>query len=165
MTAVEQEAREAYQRFVACRNDIDAGKRPWTDLGEFFTDDCVFIDPAWGRTEGKERVITFLEQSMAGLDGWTFPEEWTVVDGARVISLYWNRVPGARADGSPLQAPGVSILHYAGDGRFSYECDILNMAEVGEIMAASTWKPSSAMFAPPREPNRDCTPPGDLGAP
>ena len=35
MTALEQEAREAYERFVACRDEIDAGKRPWTDSGSF----------------------------------------------------------------------------------------------------------------------------------
>ena len=159
MTALEDEAREAYERFVACRDEIDAGKRPWTDLAEFFTEDCVFVDPAWGRTQGRDRVVTFLEQSMAGLDGWTFPEEWTVVQGNRVFSLFWNRLPGTRPDGSPLQAPGVSFLLYAGDGRFSYECDILNMAEVFELMAASPWKPNAAMFAPPQVPDRDCTPP------
>ena len=164
MTALEDEAREAYKRFVACRDEIDAGKRPWTDLAEFFTDDCVFVDPAWGRTEGKDRVITFLEQSMAGLDGWTFPEEWTVVSGSRIISLYWNRLPGTRPDGTPLQAPGVSILHYAGEGRFSYECDILNMAEVGELFRESSWRPTGEMFPPPEHPDRDPTPPAG-GAP
>ena len=165
MTALEDEARETYERFVACRNEIDAGKRPWTDLGEFFTDDCVFVDPAWGRTEGKEPVITFLERSMAGLDGWSFPEQWTVVSGNRVISLFWNRLPGTRPDGTPLQAPGVSLLHYAGEGKFSFECDILNMAEVGELMALSPWKPNAAMFAPPREPDRNCAPPRGMGTP
>jgi ketosteroid isomerase-like protein len=165
MTALEDEAREAYERFVECRNEIDAGKRPWTDLGEFFTDDCVFVDPAWGRTEGKGPVITFLERSMAGLDGWSFPEQWTVVSGNRVISLFWNRLPGTRPDGTPLQAPGVSILHYAGEGKFSFECDVLNMAEVGELMARSPWKPNASMFAPPRVPNRDCTPPRGMGTP
>ena len=50
--------------------------------------------------------------------------------------------PRRADDGSAYQAPGVSILHYAGDRRFDYELDILNMTEVGEIMRDSGWKPS-----------------------
>ena len=165
MTDLEDEVRAAYERLVAFRDEIDAGRRPWADFGNFFTDDCVFVDPVWGRTEGKARVITFLERSMAGLDGWSFPEQWTMVSGNRVVSLWWNRVPGERPDGTALQAPGVSILHYAGDGKFSYECDILNMAEVAELMAQSSWKPNASMYVPPRRPDRNPTPPRDMITP
>ena len=35
----------------------------------------------------------------------------------------------------------MSILHYAGDGRFNYELDVLNMGEVIEIIGNSGWKP------------------------
>src|ERR1700742_323874 len=120
MTDLEDEGRAAYTRFVAHRNEIDGGRRAGASLADFFTDDVVFVDPAWGRTQGKEEVTTFLERSMAGLEGWRFPEQWTMVEGNRVVSFFWNRLPGPREDGQPYQAPGVSILHYAGDGKFSY---------------------------------------------
>ena len=96
---------------------------------------------------------------MAGLDTWTFPEAWTMVEGNRIVSFWWNRLPGARPDGSPIQAPGVSILHYAGDGRFSYELDVLNMAEVMECMTDSGWVPTGPMNLPPKQPDRYPTPP------
>jgi hypothetical protein len=96
---------------------------------------------------------------MVGLEDWTFPEQWTMVDGDRVVSFWWNRLPGNRPDGRPWQAPGVSILQYAGDGRFCYELDILNMAEVFEIMKESGWQPAGAIGIPPKHPNRDVTPP------
>jgi hypothetical protein len=159
-----EEAREAYRKYVAHRVEIDAGRAPWSSLADFFTADAVFVDPAWGRVEGIDNVIDFLERSMAGLESWSFPEEWTVVDGHRVISFYWNRLPGAREDGRPIQAPGVSILHYAGDGKFSYELDLLNMAEVGELFRDSDWRPTGPMHAPPEHPDRNPTPPGG-GAP
>ena len=111
--------------------------------------------------EGRRPLPTVEVQghSMVGLDGWTFPEEWTMVEGDRVVSFWWNRLPGTTADGQPLQAPGLSILRYAGDGRFDYELDILNMAEVFELMKVSDWRPSAAMHAPPDKPDRNPAPP------
>ena len=46
---IEQEALQTYQRFVAVRTEIDAGRKPWSALADFFTDEAVYIDPAWGR--------------------------------------------------------------------------------------------------------------------
>jgi len=154
-----EEARATYRRYVATREKVHRGEVPWSALAEYFTEDVVFLDPAWGRTEGRTDVIKFLDDSMAGLESWTFPEEWTMVEGDRVVSFWWNRLPGTTSDGRPLQAPGVSILRYAGDGRFDYELDVLNMAEVFEIMKASEWKPSAGMHAPPEQPDRNPTPP------
>ena len=155
------EAREAYRRLVAMRERVQQGEVPWSALcDEFFTEDVVFIDPAWGRNEGRAAVADFMDRSMVGLEDWTFPEQWTVVDGDRVVSFWWNRLPGTRPDGRPYQAPGISVLHYAGDGRFSYELDVLNMAEVFELMKDSGWHPSGPVGIPPKRPDRDVTPPG-----
>lgn len=163
-TELETEARAAYSRYVTARGRVEAGEASWASLGDFFTDDAVFIDPAWGRTQGRDALLGFFEHSMAGLDEWTFPEGWTMVEGDRIVSFWWNRLPGARPDGSPVQAPGVSILHYAGDGRFSYELDILNMAEVMECMTDSGWVPSGPINLPPAPPDRNPAPP-DRAAP
>jgi len=156
-----EEARAAYGRYVAAREKVQRGEARWSVLAEqLFTENAVFVDPAWGRMEGRAAIARFLDDSMAGLDGWTFPEEWTMVEGDRVVSFWWNRLPGTTADGQPLQAPGVSILRYAGDGRFDYELDILNMAEVFELMKVSDWQPSATMRTPPEKPDRNPAPPG-----
>lgn len=155
------EVRAAYERLVELRGQIEQGEQPWSALAEeCFTEDAVYIDPAWGRYEGREAITRFMDESMQGLDGWTFPEEWTMVDGDRVVSFWWNRLPGERPDGTPWQAPGVSILDYAGDGRFSRSLDLLNMVEVGEIMGDSGWEPAGPMNLPPRRPDRNPHPAG-----
>jgi ketosteroid isomerase-like protein len=155
-----EEARTAYQRLVEARDKAGRGEVPWSVLGEFYTDDAVFIDPGWGRFEGLPAITRFLEQSMAGLEGWTFPEEWVMVEGDRIVSFWWKRLPGTGKDGRPLQGPGVSIMRYAGEGKFDYDLDILNMTEIGELMKLSDWRPSAAMTAPPKHPHRNPTPPG-----
>jgi ketosteroid isomerase-like protein len=154
----ELEALESYRGYVEQRERCVAGTAPWSAIGRWFTEDAVFIDPAWGRVNGREEITRFLDHSMAGLEGWTFPEQWTMVDGDRVVTYWWNRLPGARADGSPYQAPAFSVLHYAGGGLFDYELDVVNMAEVTDLIIDSAWVPGAGMSAPGPRPDRDVTP-------
>ena len=153
---IERESRETYHRFVALRDKIDAGDATWSQLADFFTEDAVYIDPAWGRIEGRENIREFFEKSMAGLTGygWSTPENWIMVDGPRVVSQ-WDQVLGERPDGGRWFVAGLSILYYAGDGLFCYSHDMLNMAHVFEVMKAIGWKPNPSVNVPPREPNRD----------
>ena len=153
-TPLEAEARAAYRRYCDTRVRIDAGELPWSALEDFFTDDAVFIDPAWGRVEGIENLREFWVESMVGLDSWSFPEAWTMVDGNRVVSMWWQEM-GDAADGTSVRCPGISILYYAGDGRFAYEHDLMNMAHVMEAITASGWTPAGEFNMPPSDPNRD----------
>ena len=149
-----EEILQAHSRYVEARESVLRGEKPWSALADFFTDDAVFIDPAWGRVEGIENIRRFLVESMAGLEDWRFPREWTAVDGNVLLSCFQNRLPGARTDGTPYQAPGVSIMTYAGNGKFSREEDILNMAHVTELMRESGWKPGPGLNVPPPNPRR-----------
>ena len=155
-----EEARAAYERLVEARNRVERGELKWSALcDEFFTDDIVFIDPAWGRNEGRAAVADFMDRSMVGLEDWTFPEQWTMVDGDRLVSFWWNRVPGTRDDGTPFQAPAMSILHYAGDGKFDYELDLMNIVEVTEVLAAAGWSAGEGFRFPEPDPDRNPAPP------
>jgi hypothetical protein len=153
---LEQEALDTYGRFVALRDEIDAGREPWSRLADFFTEDAAYIDPAWGRIEGREAIRDFFERSMAGLTGhgWSTPENWTLVDGPRLVSQ-WDQILGRKPDGSPWLVPGLSILYYVGDGLFCYSHDMLNMTHVGETLKAMRWQPPPSFNMPPRQPNRD----------
>ena len=149
-----EEVEGAYARYLEERRRVEAGEVGWDALAAFFTDDATFIDPAWGRVEGIDAIREFLVESMVGLEDWSFPHEWTAVDGDRLVARWWNRLPGQRPDGSYYQAPGISIMVYAGDGKFSYEEDLLNMVHVGELIRESGWKPPAGFNAPPRQPRR-----------
>ena len=105
---IENEAAATYERFVAQRDEIDAGTRMWSSLADFFCTDAVYCDPGWGRIEGRDAIREFFERSMAGLTGhgWSSPENWTMVDGHRLISQ-WDQILGHREDGSPWVVPGL----------------------------------------------------------
>jgi hypothetical protein len=143
------------RRYLATREDICAGNGGWDRLAEFFTDDAVFIDPAWGRVEGLDEMrATVFGPAMAGLDDWTFPTDfYAIADDETVVIKWRQQFPGS--DGRTFEQSGYSTLVYAGDGKFNYEEDLLNMAHVLEDIAASGWRPTGRMHAVPEHPNRD----------
>ncbi len=147
---------ETHRRHVNIRNRIDAGELWWDALGEFFTENATFIDPAWGRIDGLENITRFWLKSMAGLEDWSFPHEWEAIDGNYLITGWQNRLPGRRADGSYYQAPGMSRMLYAGNGKFSHEHDLLNMTHVMELIEESGWQPSGSINMPPADLVRLC---------
>ena len=150
---IESEALETYKKYVATRERIQAGELPWSALADFFTDDAVFVDPAWGRVEGIEAIRKFLDESMVGLDDWRFPERWTMVDGNRIVTMFDQILPSK--DGVERTQAGISTIYYAGDGKFSYEMDLMNMAHINEALRDSGWAPTGDFNIPPSEPNRD----------
>jgi len=154
--SIEKEGLETYDRFVALRDEIDVGNKPWSALADFFTEDAAYIDPAWGRIEGREGIRDFFERSMAGLTGfgWSTPENWTMADGSRVLSQ-WDQVMGEREDGTSWSVAGLSILYYAGDGLFCYSHDMLNMTHVNQMLREMQWRPAEGFNMPPKRPNRD----------
>lgn len=139
--------------YLAVRNAIEAGQGTWTDLARFFTDDAVYIDPAWGRIQGIEEIRSFLDHSMRGLEDWRFPVSFAAVDGDHVV-VKWDQVLP-----SGHRQSGVSTMRYGGDGKFDYEEDLLNMAHVLEDLKASGWRPGEGFQPPPATPLRDFSEP------
>ncbi len=75
MTAHSRDEVEAVvERYCDVRRRIDAGELPWDALAQFFTDDCVYIDPAWGRVEGIGPVSEFFDREHARPRGLGLPD-------------------------------------------------------------------------------------------
>src|SRR5690606_6489331 len=134
------EVEAAVRRYLEVRDRIVAGDAPWADLAQCFTDDVVYVDPAWGRVEGLDAVrAELLGEAMEGLSDWEFPTDFHVIDGDTVVVKWRQVIPGS--DGTRYEQSGYSTLLYAGDGKFSFEEDLLNMAHVMEDLRASGWRP------------------------
>lgn len=143
-----EEVQAALENYLEVRRRIEAGELGWEALADLFTEDATYIDPAWGRFVGRENILKFQRDSMQGLEDWTFPIEWITVDGNRIIIKFWNRLPGRRADGSYYEAPGLQVLIYAGNRKFSYDEDLLNMVHVMELIQESGWVPGPDVKMP-----------------
>jgi len=149
-----EEIEAAIEHYLQVRSDAEEGRGGWDDLDQLFTDDATFIDPAWGRVTGIENLRTFWRESMQGLDDWRFPHLGHLIDGDQVVLKWANRLPGQRDDGSFYDVPGASLMTYAGDGRFSYEEDLMNMVHLMEVIAESGYQFAPDMNQPPRNPPR-----------
>ena len=91
---------------------------------------------------------------MRGLEDWTFPVEFIAIEGDQVV-IKWTQVTPPSPDGNRYRQSGYSTLLYAGDGKFSYEEDLLNMAHINEDLRAAQWRPAPGFVMPPATPNRD----------
>ena len=165
MPHTRDEVEAAIGRYLSVRDGINAGVGTWRDLAQFFTDDAVFIDPAWGRVEGLDEMkATVFGEAMVGLEEWKFPTDFYMIDADTVVVKWRQVLPGTRADGSAFAQSGYSTLVYAGDGKFCYEEDLLNMTHLFKDIKASGFRFSSDMGEPPAKPNRDFSRPVRPGA-
>lgn len=143
-----KEVQKAAEDLHRMRDQASAGEIGWDAMVDLFTEDATYIDPAWGRFKGREAIRRFLHDSMQGLKDWRFPTEWTVIDGNRVVNRFQNRLPGRRPDGTYYDVPGVSILEYAGNGKFSFEEDVINMVHLYEVLKECCWVPGPDLKLP-----------------
>ena len=124
-----EEAFAAYQERAA----EAARSGDWSAWTEQFTDDAVYVEHHYGRFEGREAIRAWITKTMGEFPGSAmpdFPVGWYVIDDDRgwVVCQVFNRMadPG---DGSVHEMDNITILHYAGDGMWSYEEDVYNPAD------------------------------------
>ncbi len=130
MTLSRPDTETAYARHRALHD-----ARAWTDLADLFAEDGVYAEPFFGEIRGREPIRGFLRQSMAGLDAWEFPLQWTVIGEGRVVTQWHNRLPSRRRDGSPFEFRGISNIAYDDDGMITRQDDTYDRVEALRVIA------------------------------
>jgi SnoaL-like protein len=147
----------AVERYLEVRNRLDHDGGDWGELADVLTDDAVYVDCAWGRTEGKAAIAEFLRTAMVGID-FVNPVDFWAADGPRVMVKWRQVLPGRKPDGNHWQQSAVTTLIYAGDGLFRYVEDLLNVTHCVEDIVESGWQGGPGFNAPPERPNRNFDP-------
>jgi hypothetical protein len=106
-----------YWRCGAVGEDWDA----WADC---FTEDCVYVEHVLGSMHGREAVRAWIKPIMLQFGELYTAYEWHMVDpdAGRVCVYMQNRRDHPGGTGT-IDFPGITILEYAGDGRFRLEED------------------------------------------
>lgn len=155
MSASREEIEKVFLAFEAIHEKCYSGERDWGELAQFLVDDVDYTDPGWGRMHGTEAVTQFLRDSMAGLEAFDFPMRWYVVDGDYVVKKYSMELSEPlKADGSHYDISGVYMMKYAGDGKFSWVEDQLDMNHFIHVAKTSGWRPGPG-FQNPTDVNWD----------
>jgi hypothetical protein len=127
---------EHYQA-VAAEAARTGNWRPWADL---FTDDATYVEHLFGSFTGPEEIHRWISETMSTPPNDqmnAFPVEWSIMDERRgwVVCAIANRMadPG---DGSVHQAVNWTLLKYAGNHKWSWEEDLYNPMEFGQMIEA-----------------------------
>lgn len=115
---------------------VEAARRnEWAWIADqFYAQNCQYLCEYGGtmrvfaNSRDEIRATHYGRDMMVGWEGWSFPIERYTTHGNQIISHWWNRGPGTRADGSPYQTPGVSFITVGDDGLFTYQLDLFDLA-------------------------------------
>ena len=112
-----ESAFRTYWRTGAVGEDWDA----WANL---FTEDCTYFEHYYGSMQGREAVRAWIKPVMERYGEIYTAYEWHTidVDRGRVIFYMQNRRDDPSGQGTH-DFPGVSLLEYAGDGKWKREED------------------------------------------
>lgn len=110
----------------------------WDEYCSLFTDDGVYVEHEMGTFVGPEAIKAWIVPTMAPLVNakWEYPMEWYTIDGNRIVFKWRNVMPNVDGREGGYEFAGVTILEYAGDGKFSLQEDIYNMKETETVMMA-----------------------------
>lgn len=117
-----------------------AQTKDWTDWANCFTEDATYNEHHYGHFWGRERILQWITDTMTAWPAshmTAFPVTWYSIDIEKgwVICEVMNRMEDL-GDGKIYEEPNITILHYAGDGLFSYEEDAYNPANMGVTIGA-----------------------------
>jgi len=141
------EVEREFQRFVERGSAND-----WSAWADQFTDDALYVEHAMGTFRGREAIRDWITVTMASVSGMTFPVEWHVIDGNRVIMYCWNVFEPLAGMTGDYRFAVITILEYAGDGKWASEEDIYNEKEAEAVLVRFLEDAAAAGHAPPTGP-------------
>jgi len=127
------EIEAAFRYYWAC----GAIAEDWDAWVECFTEDVTYVEHVLGTMHGREAVRAWIKPIMAQYGEIYSAYEWHMVDPetGRVCVYIQNRRDHPSGTGT-IDFPGVTILQYAGDGRFSLEEDFWSMPQAQQATEA-----------------------------
>ena len=145
--APKEEVEREFARYV------ERGKaNDWSTWADQFTEDARYVEHAMGNFQGREAIREWITATMASVSGMSFPVEWHMIDGNRVVMYCWNvfdPLPGMTGE---YKFAVVTILEYAGDGMWSLEEDVYNEKESEAVLVRFLEDAAKAGHSPPTGP-------------
>jgi hypothetical protein len=133
VTFARDEVQAAFEHWWAVGN---AGE-DWAAWVDLFVPDVRYHDHFWGPLVGRAEVDPWIHAVMKGVPEIYGVYEWHTIDDDVVVFHYQNRRDNPDADGPAyFDFPGLSVLRYAGDGRWASEEDFWDAGGARRTSAA-----------------------------
>lgn len=121
---------EAYRE----RGAIAVATGDWNQWADQFTEDATYLEHHYGRFEGREGIRGWILGVMQPFPEMVFPVSWYGIDGNRVVAHIPNVLPDPTGGDNDQAFDVFTILHYAGNGKWSYEEDVYNPREAEQVI-------------------------------
>ena len=108
----------------------------WESWADLFTDDAVYMEHMYGTMHGRDSIKSWIVPVMARYSAIYTVYEWHVIEGDRVAFRMQNRRDNPDPSEPPIDFPGISILEYAGDGKWRLEEDYWAVRAAGDANTA-----------------------------
>lgn len=95
----------------------------WEAWADLFTEDALYVEHVLGTMHGRDEIKRWIVDIMNQYSELYTVYEWHMVEGNRVVVYMQNRRDDPDPSQPPIDFPGITILDYAGDGKFSKEED------------------------------------------
>jgi len=96
----------------------------WEAWTELFVPDVFYVDYFWGPLHGRAEVDLWIHAVMKGVPEIYTVLDWYTIDDDVVVFHCQNRRDNPDAEGPAYwDFPGLSVIRYAGDGRWASEED------------------------------------------
>ncbi|MBI4953418.1 MAG: nuclear transport factor 2 family protein [Myxococcales bacterium] len=107
------------ERWLKANKEAEA-RRDWSVLMPFYAEAATYCYTigAFGRREARgfdevRRLV--MDRDMVGFDGWTFPYDWLVIDGDKIMTKWHMVPPFKRKDGTAYRVLGMSAIRIDND--------------------------------------------------
>jgi ketosteroid isomerase-like protein len=116
------------------RGDAAVQSGDWVTWAKQFSEDAKYNEHHYGRFDGRAEITEWITGVMQPFPEMEFPLERVLIEGNRVTALIPNRLPDPKGGDDHHDFLAAVILHYAGDGQWSYEEDVYNPDEAAEVV-------------------------------
>ena len=131
------EIRDAYETFKAV-SDRCAATADYNAFADLFTEDCLYVEHAFGEIRGREEVRKWIVPLMKSypIDQMErYTHDWVLFDEENGRVVFCARTHMADpGDGSSHTATNWTMIDYAGHGLWSREEDIYNPLNFGTLL-------------------------------
>jgi predicted SnoaL-like aldol condensation-catalyzing enzyme len=108
----------------------------WDQWADQFTDDANYREHHYGYYRSQQEIRDWIKSVMQPFPTMEFPPSFALIDGNRVSTLIPNILPAPEGDDGYYGFDVNTILHYAGNGKWSFEEDVYNPREAEAVVAS-----------------------------
>ncbi len=106
----------------------------WDQWADQFTDDAQYREHHFGYFRSGAEIRAWIKSVMQPFPTMEFPVSKYLIDGNVVTALIPNVLPAPAGDSGYYGFDVNTILHYAGDGKWSFEEDVYSPKEAEDVI-------------------------------